>query len=156
FVAYSVSAVQEPRKGDAMDTARIRVKIGVHEFDAEGPAAQVADQFESWKALISAVPTTNNSNQAAAIPANENVLAGMKTALDAIQQDRLAPLFQCDDKRDVVTLRSLPIGEDRHREAVLLVLYGFLRLRNVDEVIVTKLKTALETSGSAPDRIDRV
>jgi hypothetical protein len=69
--------------------------------------------------------------------------------------DQLGRIFTIDDKRDLVTLRILPTGEDRHREAVLLVLYGYLRLRNSDEVVVTKLKASLESSGSAPDRVDR-
>nr|WP_281719470.1 hypothetical protein [Nitrosomonas nitrosa] len=143
-----------------MDTAKIRVKIGVHEFEAEGPAELVSQQFDSWKALID-----SEAKQKSFEPPTPTVItplsgtAQMAGSISAMlftdSAEQLSRLYSLDDKRDLITLRVLPIGEDRHREALLLVLYGFLRLKNQDEIVVTKLKAALESSGSTPDRIDR-
>lgn len=135
-----------------MDTAKIRVKIGPHEFEAEGPAEQVAAQFAAWKDLIvlaSSKPADKSQ------PDNSGISIAAQGYVTTIGTADLPHIYSFDEKRDLVTLRVLPIGEDRHREAVLLIIYGYLRQKNIDEVLVTKLKASLESSGSAPERIDR-
>src|ERR1019366_7885245 len=42
-----------------METTRIKVKIGEHEFDAEGPVEAVQSQFEAFRALVSTAPRQN-------------------------------------------------------------------------------------------------
>jgi hypothetical protein len=135
-----------------METAKIRVKIGPHEFEAEGPASQVAEQFEAWKALIASVSAPAKALELTGTAGGTLTATG---TISTIGQADLAHLYNLDEKRDLVTLRILPTGEDRHREAVLLTLYGYLRLKQMDEVVVTKLKASLEAAGSAPDRVDR-
>lgn len=39
-----------------MDGYKLRVKIGDHEFEAEGPADVVKEQFELWKSLVTSAP----------------------------------------------------------------------------------------------------
>jgi hypothetical protein len=140
-----------------MEPYKLRIKIGPHEFEAEGPKDAVVEQFEAWTAIITSPeslrhpvsPTTPDTTP----PGFEGPLS---SEVGPFSPADLLKIFNIDDKRKLVTLRHLPIGEDRHREAVLLTLYGFLRCGNTDEVMVTKLKSALEAAGSAPDRIDRV
>jgi hypothetical protein len=56
----------------------------------------------------------------------------------------------------VVTLRVPVKGERRVADAVLLILYGYRRLQEQDEVLTTRLMTALEVSGFTElPRIDR-
>lgn len=144
-----------------MEHSKIRVKVGLHEFEAEGPANIVSEQYESWKALIkeqAILPTLAAAEPPSLAPPLQGYNtspAGMQGASSGIPLEHLAHLFNLDEKRDIITLRILPPGEDRHREAVLLLLYGFLRLKTVEEVMVTRLKSALESSGSAPSRVDR-
>jgi hypothetical protein len=144
-----------------MDIAKLRIKIGVHEFEAEGPSDQVSRQFEVWKALItSAFPAEQLSPKAiqntALMPGTAALgISGGDPAVSSVDASALAPIFTQDEKRDLVILRVLPTGEDRHRAAVLLTLLGYLRLKRMDEVGVTKLKASLQSSGSAPDRVDR-
>ena len=41
-----------------MDIARIKVKFGEHEFEAEGPPDSVQSQFEAFREMISTMPRT--------------------------------------------------------------------------------------------------
>lgn len=142
-----------------MDTAKLRVKIGLHEFEAEGPSEQVSQQFEDWKTLISDLAAT----QAPLKPIHNNItvtpaslaLTSQNPVLSVIDQAQLGSIYTIDEKRDLILLRVLPTGEDRHRAAVLLIIYGYLRQAQMDEVPVTKLMASLVSSGSAPDRVDR-
>ena len=46
-------------KGTVMDELyRLKIKVGPHEFDAEGPADAVREQFKDWKDLIAFAPQT--------------------------------------------------------------------------------------------------
>jgi hypothetical protein len=130
-----------------MDAYKLRIKVGSHEFEAEGDKTTVMAQYESWKKLIESFAQRTLS-------AGSTVLEGKDKKEDIPEE--LTPLFETDQKRGLVTLRALPDGEQKHGDALLLVLYGYRRLRAQDEVLVTKIKSALETSGPAPGRIDRV
>lgn len=131
-----------------MDAHRLKIKVGSHEFEAEGDKGTVMAQFESWKKLIESFSQRTLSSGAQ----DHHEHREKKQEIP----EELAPLFETDQKRGLVTLRALPEGEGKHSDALLLVLYGYRRLRAQDEVLVTKIKSALETSGPAPGRIDRV
>ncbi len=133
-----------------MDAYKLRVKIGPHEFEAEGSEDAVTAQFESWKELVGSPPTQK---------ADTNKLGGgdvSRPASNGPSKEQLIHVFDVDEKRNLVTLKISPTGDRRYSDSVLLILYGFRRLRNEDEILVTKLKAAIESSGPAPDRIDRV
>ena len=137
---------------------RLRTKIGDFEFDAEGPPAQVQEQFAAWRQLVEA--TLAAKREPSANPestANQKPDGGTWNGApsDALTQEQLRHVFMVDDKRELVTLRALPRGDDRHSQGIALVLYGYRSLRQEDEVLVTRLKASLEASGSVPDRIDR-
>lgn len=134
-----------------MDIYKLRIKIGVHEFEAEGPSKEVKAQFEAWKELIASLPISSP-------PASEAVgklppyVAEVKT-----REGSMAPwdIFSVDDKRKLITLKVHPTGERRDADAALLALYGYKQIYTRDEVLVTKLKESLEVSGLRPERIDR-
>ena len=46
-----------------METTRIRLKIGIHEFEAEGPTEIVNEQFASFKEMISNELSFKDSSQ---------------------------------------------------------------------------------------------
>ena len=58
--------------------------------------------------------------------------------------------------RGVVSLRMIPQTKNREADALLLVLYGYLALKNDHDVYGTKLMKAARQSGLSIDRIDRV
>lgn len=142
-----------------MDIAKLRVKIGVHEFEAEGPSEQVSQQFDVWKSLIASSPPADKpSFQSNPVITPGSTTLGITTgepSVLSLEASQLSPIFSIDEKRDAIILRTLPTGEDRHRMAVLLILFGYLRLKKIDEVLVTKLKASLQSSGSVPGRVDR-
>ncbi|MBI4480091.1 MAG: hypothetical protein HY651_08725 [Acidobacteria bacterium] len=141
-----------------METARLKVKIGVHEFDAEGPPDQVAAQFQVWKELISANPVQPDTQQKRIAPGipSELITEGRTREGFAVPWD----IFSIDSDKDLMTLRvHPPAGDTRDADAILLVMYGYRRAGNegqgIAEVPVTKLKESLDVSGIRIARIDR-
>lgn len=134
---------------------RLKVKVGIHEFEAEGSHETVAAMFEAWKALVEAeakasLPQPSQSGIKPKLPA---------TVMEVKTKDGMfaAPwdIFDCDEKQKVCTIRVHPVGENRDADAALLVLYGGKRSFEQQDMPVTKLKEALEVSGLRPERIDR-
>jgi hypothetical protein len=137
-----------------MENYRVRMKVGVHEFEADGPKEEIDALFSQWREMI--------RGSAGELPLNHRLEDVRSLAPPAppdsgdVSVDDLAHVYAVDDRRDLVALRSLPTGESRYADAVLLVLYGYRRLREIDEVLVTNLKASLDASGSSPARIDRI
>lgn len=141
-----------------METTKLKVRVGLNEFEAEGPADHVAAQYETWRQLIAAAPAaviTPPPVQPPVIPAN--VVTEVKT-----REGFSAPwdIFGVDDKRNLMTLKvHPPAGENRDADAILLVLYGYRKAGNdgagLSEVPVTWLKESLDVSGLRVVRIDR-
>ena len=134
-----------------METYKLQMKVGPHEFHGEGPEDAVKKDFEEWKSLIASTPTIDTARPATVPPALNSASWSAP-----IESEQLARIFLLDDKKGLVTLRILPRGDDRDRDAVLLILLGFRRLKDQDEVLVTQLKPALKQSGCNVDRVDSV
>jgi len=148
-----------------MDRIKLRFKVGIHEFEAEGPADVVDAYFKLWKSDTAGrkdeVPPDKGAEKLAELllaPAIPPKPIDLETpdAFDwKVPKSQLAQLFAVDDKRGIVRLRAVPSGDGAEGKAALLVLYGTQRLRGEDEVLATRLLTALESSGVRPGRIDR-
>lgn len=139
-------------KAASMDVTKLRMKIGPHEFEAEGPRELVAAHFEAWKQLIAAHPVAAVTAETAAVPPAGTV-AGQQAASAATPRD----IFAVDPARKRITLRVSPAGKSQDADAALLILYGY-RLCFGEEgqaVVVTRLKEALAASGHPRSRIDR-
>jgi hypothetical protein len=133
--------------GDSsMNTYRLDMKIGEHEFHGAGAQEAVERDFREWKALIASHAHT---------PARQSHSLWSKAA-PGDPADELFDLFVRDENAGLVSLKALPRGEDRDRDALLLILYGFKTLLGEDLVRVTQLKRALKQTGCSVDRIDRV
>lgn len=134
-----------------MDAMKVRLKVGVHEFEAEGPPNEVNAQLAIWQGLI--------SSQSAADGRVTKDGTTRDSGGDGSGEPRSGPgtgrLFVVDDRKDLVTLRAHPQGEDRAADAVLLIVYGYRALRNLEDVPVTKLLESLRVSGISVERIDR-
>jgi hypothetical protein len=152
--------------GARMETTRLKMKVGVHEFDAEGPADKVQAQLDQWMTLIATMPAAKAETQPTA--AASNARPTITLPVDAIEEvktrDGLAApwdIFGWDDAdKDLITLRvHPPASEHRDADAILLVMYGYRKAgkdgAGMAEVPVTKLKEALDVSGIRVPRIDR-
>lgn len=126
-----------------IEVVKLRMKIGVHEFEAEGPPDLVTAQLETWKHLAGL--------DAAAATADGRTAAGGDPALRA--------LFAADAEQKLIRLRVRPSGQRRNADAALLILYGYHTWFTASEdeaVPATRLKAALAASGHRPKRLDRV
>lgn len=136
-------------KVHTMDTYKLRVKIGPHEFEAEGPPDAVRTQFEEFKNLVgSAPPPSSKSGQK---PDTQSV----PNYTDVDVSGGLDQLFAVDNKRALVSLKFPPHGKESTADAAVLILYGFKMLLGKDDAPVSKLITALEQSGCSVKRLDR-
>ena len=107
------------QKGALADTAKLRVKIGPHEFEAEGPLHVIAEHFKTWQQLIATPPLAGQSGAPAPRAAVEP--AGPPASGSSVPPD----LFTVDTPRKLVALRWYPGGKTRHADAALLLLYGY-------------------------------
>ena len=150
---------------------KLRMKIGPHEFEAEGTVEEVNEQFAAWKEIVLAVGAPAQGLSLPFIPSTAQVpplVTGapttplplmVATEADAAKAASSEPppnIFVTDDRRRLVWLRVHPPGESRASDAALLVLYGLKRLMNVDEPLAGQIKDALEESGIRVDRVDRI
>jgi hypothetical protein len=116
----------------AVERVKVRMKIGVHELEAEGPRELVMAQLNIWTRL-------------AGLPA--------ATAADGVAGDgdpALRSLFAVDAERQLVTLRASLNGQRRNADAALLLLYGYkncLGGKGGTEVPDNHLSAALVPSG---------
>jgi hypothetical protein len=140
-----------------MDVTKLRMKIGPHEFEAEGPRESVAAHFEAWKQLIAGRPVTEITVEPAA-PRQQTAppagtAAGQQTGGASTPRD----IFAVDTARKRITLRVSPAGKAQDADAALLILYGYHLCFGDDgqAVLVTRLKEALAASGHPRSRIDR-
>lgn len=134
---------------------RLKLKIGQHEFEAEGDAQVVHEQFQAFKELIASqgasaspavVPTAEQVPPA--LPAsNEPAMAD--TSVNGLDLDKIARR----DERIV----SLTIRPATPEDAVLLLLLGQKQLRGNDSVTGSEIISGLTaTGGMSVNRPDRL
>lgn len=137
-------------KRGTRDVLKLRMKIGAHEFEAEGPHDVVTAQFAAWKALAG-FASAPHEQTAAAPPHN---LASTSPDTDPM----LTKLFAVDAAQKLITLRIRLSGHRRNADAALLILYGYRSAFAADDgarVPAARLKAALAASGYSPKRVDR-
>jgi hypothetical protein len=124
---------------------RLKIKIGEHEFEAEGPVDAVKAQFDSFRELISSIPERKSEN-APTMQSPEAVLQPpAKTTLDV---DRI---FRAENR-----IISLTIRPESETDAVLLILYGQRHYRNNETPTGSEIMDGMDQSGYRMTRIDRI
>ena len=123
---------------------RLKIKIGDHEFDAEGPVEVVQAQFEAFKELVSSAPAKVKTPSPDA-EENANQTNGNSNQLN------LDKIMRADGR-----IVSLTIGVDKVHDAILLVLLGQRRFRSNDTVTGAEVLDGLRESGRPMDRADRI
>jgi hypothetical protein len=124
---------------------RIKIKLGEAEFEAEGSEQSVQAQYELFLAALErkSVKEPDISNPKAN-GADEQERQAMPPRV--FDETLLARIFEL--RQDgVVTLRVLPKGNGKEADALLLLLLGYRRLKNEEDVLATHLLRAARYSG---------
>ena len=124
-----------------METVRLKVRIGQHEFEGEGPQEVIEKQFDAFRQMVSdtaaIAPVSNQpettENKGAAEPGLPSV------EHPSAQQAR--KIIHVDG--ELLTLGVLPKGDNQESEAALLLLLGHKLLRSSNLVSADDLLNGL-------------
>ena len=130
-----------------MDTCKLKIKVGPHEFEAEGPTDIVQEQFLAFKELAATAPTQAS---AGAPRSNEPPQPSRPTPSEI--DDNLTEIMRVEDR-----VVSLLIKPDTVDAALLLLLYGQKVLRKNDAVTGAEMLDGVKaTGGLAVTRVDKL
>lgn len=136
-------------------TYRLKMKIGQHEFEADGPADVVQQQFEAFKQMVTLAASTRSpelepipeGKTAAVIPT-----AKPTTPNAPINAASLSKIMRTEDR-----IISLTVRPGNAEDAVLLILYGQRELRQNDSVSGFEVMEGMtSTGGFSVTRVDRL
>jgi hypothetical protein len=130
-----------------METMKIRLKVGDHEFEAEGPPDLVQAQFEAFRELISRSPEKQADKQ-------PDVLSEVKQDEQVKVPFAHIPLERIMRANGrIVSLTALPPSTE---DAALLIMLGHKDLRDNENVTGQEIGDGLAQSGRPVARTDRV
>jgi len=135
------------------NTYRLKIKIGQHEFEAEGPAQIVQEQFESFKQLVSTMPV-QQAPQAQNPPQEpENpVTMPQEESYGELDVSQLSKIMKKEGRLVSLTVRAKSI-----EDACLLVIYGQRALRGMELTTGGEIMDGLTaTGGMSVARVDRL
>jgi hypothetical protein len=124
-----------------METYKLKIKLGQHEFEAEGPVDVVQAQFNAFKELIPGTP----SKPVAEVAQNENEEKPL------MNHQPLERILKADGRVISLTAKCETIDE-----AVLLILLGQKEMRANQEVTGSEIMDGLAQSGYKLRRVDTV
>ena len=128
-----------------MDSLKLKLKVGEHEFEAEGPQEVVQAQFRAFQELVASLPTARSQAQSA-----ETAPAG-RDADEAVNDGNLSlDKIMRQDGRVI----SLTVGGESLEDEVLMLMLGQSRLRGNDSVSGGEILEGLRQQRGAINRID--
>lgn len=130
-----------------MDTSKIKIKLGQHEFEAEGPTEMVQSQFLAFKEMIAAL----TAEGIAATPSGS--VNPAKTQRE-VEDETHVPLDKIMHVEGRVV--SLTAKADSAGDAALLILLGQRDLRGNQSATGQEIGDGLAQSGQPANRVDRV
>src|ERR1700688_1945521 len=122
------------------EVRRLKMKIGEAEFEADVPEDEVQPMYHQFLSMLErrCQAADAKADQKAAIEATVRAGSSVQALGETLDDAVLARLF--DLREDgAVTLKVLPTGPDTNADAMLLLLYGYQRLKNEDYVLATQL-----------------
>lgn len=136
-----------------MDSNRVKMKIGNHEFEAEGAPEIVQQQLETFRALVAAMPisTAPTASEAIELLPNDDSAAPSPPAQNSAAHARIETIMQADGR--VVSLTALPASVE---DSALLIMLGQRDLRNNVSVTGQEIGDGLDQSGKPASRVDRI
>jgi hypothetical protein len=137
---------------------KLKVRVGQHEFEAEGPQDWVDQQFAAFQGLIKGHPTVPPAMAPQAAKPAEPIATDEHANTQSDQSPEaevFARIFRVEG--EIVSLTALPQGEGNEEpSAALLLLFGQKLFRGTDLVSGEHLLRGLQMSGYTVDRADRV
>lgn len=130
-----------------MDIIKIKMKIGDHEFEAEGPAEVVQAQLAAFKEIIASQSGPIGSSGARQDQQTQ-LDQGQITQASALQLDKM---FKVEGR--IVSLTAHPGSPD---DATLLIMLGQKQFRGNDAITGQEIGDGLDHSGIRVLRVDRV
>jgi hypothetical protein len=140
---------------------RLKMKIGEAEFEADVPENKVQPMYGQFLSMLERRSQTPvwlvgtgagahrqrpEGETTAQVEFSPEPLREAGTLGETFDRTLLTRIF--DLREDgAVTLKVLPSGPDRDADAMLLLLYGYYRLKNEECVLATHLFRAAERSG---------
>ena len=137
-----------------MNTLKLRLKKGKHEFEAEGDETTVKTLRDEWYKHLSLEAEASAVAQAKADTKKTATEKELTEKSDNPEIKNLEKLFSFEG--DKVTLNNKLQGDDRDSDAALLTLYGYKMLLGKDRVFSIPLMQSLNKSGYMPQRLDSV
>jgi hypothetical protein len=131
--------------GNDMADSKLKVKVGEHEFEAEGSTESVQRQFEAWKELIATAPRQSNDSPASGAKQAESE-QGTETKSLALDK-----IFRAEGR-----VISLTAPANSEQEAALLILLGQRHYRANESVTGSEVMDGLQQSGYRVPRVDRM
>jgi hypothetical protein len=130
-----------PRKVVSMDSPyRLKIKVGGHEFEAEGDPEHVREQFQAFKELVASMPAT--TAQVAPPSAQlRDEYTSPRTDTPPAEPD-VAKVMKLDGR-----IVSLTVRPKTAEEAVLLLMYGQRVIRQAEYVTGAEIVDGLNTTG---------
>lgn len=133
--------------------AKLRVKVGDAEFDAEGPPDLIKEQYQAFLEAVRASPAPTPAQPAALMqPAPQPGTAGTASngvstpPADQMLSAMLKRVFR--DAGPVISLLALPKSKNAEADALLLLLYGYQELRKGEYPVTgVRLMQAAKQSG---------
>lgn len=135
-----------------MEPFKLRIKIGDHEFEAEGDQESVERQFATWRDLVATQPLPPAAPAGSGtLPSGTPVPPSGSGNGDFTEYDKV---FRYDGR--VVSLSVLPRGENARADAALLIMLGRKHYADEDLVGGAWLIDGMEQSGIPSPRLDRI
>jgi hypothetical protein len=138
-----------------MEPFRLRMKIGVHEFEAEGDQESVERQFALWREMVTATPSQLPSPPPRDPPPPGNGGLGpvLPVPLGGVDPSGFEKIIRRDGKS--LSLSVLPHGDNRVADAALVLMIAHKAYNQLDQVGGGALLEGLQQSGYDLDRVDR-
>jgi hypothetical protein len=134
----------------------LKLKVGQHEFEAEGEQETVERQLAVWRDLIASPSAVQPPASAPPPPAVTPAPTEGQSAFGPLVDDRAFYDRLFHHRGPVVSLTVLPTGPQREADAALLLLLG-QKVYNGDQPVTGgRLLEGLKLSGLSVERVDRV
>jgi hypothetical protein len=136
----------------AVGSYRLKVRLGAHEFDAEGEKDSVNEQFALFLQAVNSVPAQSEAkvNGKASRKDDDNEI---RTEDFAATEAILNRAFKAKDEQ--LSLNVLPQSKFVNADSIMLLLYGYQEILKKDSVQSTDLMDSAKQSGLRIDRLDR-
>lgn len=125
---------------------RIHIKLGDYEFEAEGPTDVVNKQFEAFQDMVKHLGSVPKSPDAPKTDQDNE-------SEQLIDNKAYSRIFH--ESGDLLSLTATPETDNSNADALLLLIYGYYRLKNESKITGVTLMKAAKQSGVSINRVDR-